>query len=152
MAFADKIITSLFGRRVGLQPMSSSQTGGRAGEFLVGPDSLRLGVTTAETTATNLAAHGVSFITSAVSSGVYVLDPPIPGVHKTLTFTATGATAYVRTANNETILTASQGTSGTVIKSTQNASGALFLMGMTTAAWALTAPVSTTLFAVTTST
>ena len=52
MAFNDRITTSLRGRRLGLQIMSTAQTGSSLGqhEFLVGPEALREGVTTAATT------------------------------------------------------------------------------------------------------
>ena len=77
MSWADKITTTLFGRRFGLQSASSNITGsGRAGnapDFILGPEDIRVGVTTAETTATNLAAYGVSYLTntSAGSSQVF---------------------------------------------------------------------------------
>ena len=137
MAFANKILTSLHGRRFGLQRMTTAETGGRAAaEFLVGPEALRKGVSTAETTATNLQAFGFSHVkgTSADSSSVFVLDPPIPGVIKTLFFPSTGNTAcYVKTANAETIQT-TLGSSQTTIKSTIG--GVCQLIGVTTAIWA----------------
>lgn len=155
MAYADKIITSLFGRRIGLQFMTTGQSGsGRSGsapDFLVGVESVRLGVTTAETTATNLAAYGVSYITSSVSSGVFTLDPPIPGVEKFVHFGTTGATNYVKTANGETFQS-SQGTTFSVIKSTQNVVGTVRLMGLTTAIWGMAPGLSTASFALSTTT
>jgi hypothetical protein len=155
MSFADKIVTSLFGRRFGLQPMSTNVSGsGRAAsapDFLVGPEALRMGVTTAETTATNLAAYGVSYITSSVSSGVYTLDPPIPGVDKVLHFGTTGATNYVKTANGE-LFQSSQGSTFSILKSTQNVIGTVRLMGLTTAIWGVAPGLSTASFALSTTT
>lgn len=155
MAYPDKSLPSIFGRRLGLQPMSTTQTGsGRAGsvpDFVVGAEAVRMGVTTAETTATNLAAYGVSYITSSVSSGVYTLDPPIPGVEKVLHFGTTGATNYVKTANGETFQS-SQGSTFSVIKSTQNIVGSLRLMGLTTAIWGMAPGLSTASFALSTTT
>lgn len=155
MAYGDKGLPTLYGRRFGLQPMTSGLTGsGRTGsvpDFLVGPEALRSGVTTAETTATNLAAYGVSYITSSVSSGVYTLDPPIPGVTKTLHFGTTGATNYVKTANGETFQS-SQGSTFSIIKSTQNVIGTLQLYGLTTAIWGLNPGLSTASFALSTTT
>ena len=137
MAFRNKILTSLHGRRFGLQRMTTAETGGADdAEFLVGPEALRMGVTTAETTAANLQAFGVSQVrgSSADSSSVFTLDPPIPGVTKTLHFPSTGNTAcYVKTANSETIQT-TLGSSQTTIKSTIG--GVCQLIGITTALWA----------------
>lgn len=137
MAFNSKILTSIFGRRLGLQRMTTAESGGSRGsnEFLVGPDAFRSEVSTAETTSTNLKAHGLSRVagTSADSSSVFTLDPPIPGVKKILYFPSTGNTAcYVKTANAETIQT-TLGSSHTTIKSTIG--GMCELVGVSTAVW-----------------
>lgn len=151
--YGNNIITTLFGRRFGLWPMSSGQSGSGRGirEYLVGPDAFRNLVTTADTTASNLTPDGVSFISSAVSSGVYTLDPPVPGVYKTVHFGTTGATNYVKTANGETFQS-SQGTTFSVIKSTQNVVGSLFLVGLTTSVWGMAPGLSTASFALSTTT
>lgn len=155
MSWANKLLTSIFGSRLGLQPLSSAVSGsGRTGatpDVLVGPEDLRMGVTTSETTATNLAAWGISYLTSAASSGVYTLDPPIPGVRKKLVFQTTGATVYVKTANSETFLS-SLGSSMTVVKSTQNVAGMLDLVGLTTAQWGMQYGLSTASLSLTTTT
>jgi hypothetical protein len=155
MAWASQMITSIFGRRFGLQNMSSVQSGGTGGaDLLVGPEALRLGVTTAESTGTNMKAYGVSFCpgTSAASSAVYTLDPPIPGVNKYIQFNSTSqGPIYVKTANGETIIS-TQGTTFSVIKSTGNQVGTLHLMGLTTALWGLTPGLSTATFALSTTT
>jgi len=137
MAFSDKITTSLFGRRLGLQNMSTVQTGGSYGaqDYLVGPADFRVGVTTAETTSANLKSHGNSaLIASSVgSSQVYTLDPPVPGVSKTI-YNSTNATAYVKTKNSEVILS-TVGSTQTVIA--LPAAGVMItLTGLTTALWA----------------
>ena len=158
MAHGNKITTSLHGRRLGLQRMSTGETGGRASvEFLVGSDDFRVGVSTAETTSTNLQPFGVSHIkgTSADSSSVFTLDPPIPGVEKVLYFNSTGNTAcYVKTANSE-VIHSTIGSSHTTIKSTIG--GMVRLVGVTTGIWAAQGITSGTSsnaggFAVTTST
>lgn len=138
MAFGNNIVTSIFGRRLGLQIQSSAQSGtavaGRRFEWLVGPDDLRVG-SSAETTSSNLAPHGVSIVngTSAASSSVYVLDPPVPGVKKYITATSSAnGNTYVRTQNSETIMT-TFGSSFTTIKTT--GTFALELVGITTAIW-----------------
>lgn len=148
MAYQDKIITSLYGRRLGLQLMTTAQTGGRAtANLLVGPDmgirepvgSGNLGATTAgESTGTGVLAWGVSFLTgtSAASSSVYVLDPPIPGVRKTVAFSSVNTPMYLRTKNAETFRTSADSTIATVISSTLT--GAVVeLIGLTTAMWGL---------------
>ena len=135
MAYGSNILTSIFGRRLGLQNMTTTQSGGSApSEYLVGAEDVRLSVTTAETSGTNAKAFGISNFpgTSAGSSTVYTLDPPIPGVKKYLAFTTTGNGVYVKTANNETILS-TVGSTFTTIKST--AGGAIELIGLTTAIW-----------------
>ena len=59
-AYNSSILTSVYGRRLGLQAMSSGQSGspGNA-EFLVGPDDQRVAVSTAETTDVQMKAYGV---------------------------------------------------------------------------------------------
>lgn len=155
MSYGSNITKSIFGRQLGLQTMSTNVSGsGRTGsqpDFLVGAEQIRMGVSTAETTATNLAAFGVSYITSAASSGVYTLDPPIPGVQKVLHFGTTGATNYVKTANGETFQS-SQGSTFSVLKSTQNVIGSLVLFGLTTAVWGVAPGLSTASFALSTTT
>jgi hypothetical protein len=153
--FNDKLFTSVFGRRLGLQNLSTANTGGRLPvDLLVGAEQVRRGVTTAESTGTNALAHGVSFFpgTSAASSAVYTLDPPIPGVEKQLIFNSTTqGPIYVKTANGETIIS-TQGTTFSVIKSTGNQVGMLTLMGLTTAIWGTAPGLSTATFALSTTT
>ena len=155
MSWSDKISPTLFGRRFGLQSMSSNVSGsgrtGQAPDFLAGPEDIRMGVTTAETTSQNLAAYGVSYLTSSVSSGVYTLDPPIPGVRKSVVFGTTGATIYMKTANSETFVS-TLGTSMTVAKSTQNAMGVLNMIGLTTAQWGVSFGLSSASLSLTTTT
>lgn len=152
--FANKFFTSVFGRRMGLQMLSTVETGGSRGpkEFLVGPEALRPDVSTAETTSTNLHPFGVSRLTTAVSSGVYTLDPPIPGVQKTIIFDTTGTNPiYVKTANSEYITT-TQGTTYTVASSSQTAMFALNLVGASTSQWFALNPVSSGLLKLSTTT
>ena len=135
--FASKFFTSVLGRRLGLQILSTVETNSRLpAEFIVGPEQVRMGVTTNESTGTNMLPYGVSHVvgTSADSSSVFTVEPPIPGVEKTLYFNSTGNTAcYVKTKNAETIHT-TIGSSHTTIKSTIG--GVVRLIGVTTAIWA----------------
>lgn len=154
--FTNGIYTSVFGRRFGLSGLSSVQSGSARGtrEYLSGPEDVRRTVTS-ETTATNLPPDGVSRVngTSAASSAVYTLDPPIPGVMKVLSFESTSqGPIYVKTANGETFIS-TQGTTFSIIKSTGNTVGTLFLMGITTAIWGFAnASVSSGSFALSTTT
>lgn len=158
MAYSDNVNTSIYGRRLGLQKLTTALNGGRVEhEYLVGPDGFRNGVTTSETTSTNILPFGVSHIkgTSADSSSVFTLDPPVPGVSKDLYFNSTGNTAcYVKTKNDE-VIHSTIGSSHTTIKSTIG--GLVRLIGVTTAIWASLGITSGTSsqaggFAVTTST
>lgn len=137
MAYRNSVHTTIHGTRLGLQKVTTAQHGGRLErEYLVGAETLRHGVTTSESTGTNLLADGFSHVrgTSADSSSVFVLDPPIPGVEKTLYFNSTGNTAcYVRTKNSEVIHT-TLGSSHTTLKSTIG--GVARLIGVTTGIWA----------------
>lgn len=156
MALANLINTSLFGRRLGLQNLTTTISGGSRGpvDMLVGAEQVRQGVTTAESTGTNAPAWGVSFFpgTSAASSAVYTLDPPVPGVEKTLVFNSTSqGPIYVKTANGETFLS-TQGTTFSVIKSTANQVGTITLRGLTTAIWGMGNGLSTATFALSTTT
>jgi hypothetical protein len=151
MAWYDKITTSLYGRRLGLQRLSSAQDA-RKNEVLVGAEAFRSYATTGDSTGTNLAPYGVSLLTTVSSSCVFVLDPPLPGVHKTLVFGSTGGGAmYVKTANSETIVS-TLGSSFTTLKSTAGNGGTVSLMGITTAIWAWTGAASSIIAAATTST
>lgn len=137
MAFKSNILTSLFGRRIGLQLMTTAQTGGNSGakEFLVGPEALRVETSTAETTSTNLNPFGISVCpgTSAASSAVYTLDPPIPGVAKYIAGGTANGPIYVKTANSETIIS-TVGSTFTTVK-VSSVGGTFELIGLTTAAW-----------------
>ena len=136
MAYADKILPSIYGRRLGLQSMSTNETGGSRGtvEFLVGPEGLRDGVTTGESTGTNLKAWGASrvFGTSAASTPVYTIDPPIPGVSKSIYFASTDSALYVKGASGVSFAGTSFGATGaTAIRSAGG--GFVHLIGLTTA-------------------
>jgi hypothetical protein len=153
MSYGSNIITSLFGRRLGLVPLSTAQFGNSKGgaDLLVGPEALRSYYSTGETTAANVPPYGHSYLSSASSSGVYTLDPPVPGVRKTLTFGTSGATIYVKTANSETIQT-TQGTSQTTLKSTQNVPCTVDLVALSTSQWGMIGAGSSAILAASTST
>ena len=149
MAWTDKITTTLFGRRLGLQTMTTSQTGsgqtGRTAEFIVGPDAIRWGTSTSQTTATYMPAHGVSVLSSATTpstAAVIRLDPPIPGVDKTVVILSTAAGVA---STIDWIITASTGgaetfvstwsSSFTVLRTTNPV--VIRLRGLSTGMWGL---------------
>jgi hypothetical protein len=136
MSYATAITKSLFGRQLGLQLMSTSVTGGSRGPFdaLVGAECVREGVSTGESTGTNLTAYGVSRVlgTSVASTPVFTLDPPVPGVRKTIDFASTDSALYVKMASGCAISGTSLATTGaTVIRS--SGGGTAELIGLTTA-------------------
>lgn len=134
MAYGSKILTSIFGRRLGLQRLSTAQSGGSQDEFLVGPDDFRVGVTTAESTATNLKPFGISIDlgTSAGSSAVYTLEPPVPGVRKVLASSTANGPVYVNLTDAQ--VTSSAGSTHETIK-LSNLGHPVELVGVTTDTW-----------------
>lgn len=136
MAWNDKYTSSIKGRRLGLQQLSSGQTGGSYGfnEFLVGPDGFRGLVSTSETTSANIKAHGLHLLSasSVGSSQVYTLDPPIPGISVTIVG-STSATAFIKTGVN--ILSTAGSTQQVV--SLPAAGAMVTLTGVTSALWAV---------------
>lgn len=130
MPYGDRITTSLHGRRLGLQHLSSAESGGARGteEYLVGPQAFRALATSAETTAANIPPYGVSHSTEAAAT--ILIDPPVPGVMKSLSL---GSSVTAKLVNGAFI--SSAGTTHTVIES----SGAcvLMLVGLSTAAYQL---------------
>lgn len=163
MAYGSNILTSIFGRRLGLQAMTTAQTGtgqaGRVPEFIVGAEDVRKDVTS-ETTGTYLKAWGVSVLSTANitggTTGVFRLDPPIPGIEKTIVWASTGAPA----TSVKTFVTGSTGgaetfqsTAGSTFTVIASSVGAvLSLMGVTTASWAVLQGTTGSGFTLTTST
>ena len=134
MSFESLIRESIWGRRFGLSRLSSAVDGStRSGkDWLAGPEGTRVNVSTAETTSVELHPFGLSNL-STVSSGVHTLNPPIPGIQKTIVCTG-GATEYVKTRNSET-LESSAGSTFTTMKWVGY--GVAHLVGLTTARWLL---------------
>ena len=140
-SYGGNITTSLYGRRLGLQAMSSAQSGGASGvtEMLVGPNGFREIVSTSPSTATSEPCYGVSLLkgTSVASTPVFTLDPPIPGIYKTIVFGSTDSALYIKTKNSEPIMGTSLGNTGagyaTVCRS--SGGGVVALVGVTTGLW-----------------
>lgn len=144
MSYGSQILTSIYGRRLGLQAQSTAQSGGsKPFELLVGPEDIRLGITTNESTGTALAPFGVSYLvgTSAASTPVFTLSPPVPGLRKTIVFGSTDSALYVKAATGCSIIATSIGSSATAIRS--SGGGVVNLIGLTTALYAPTRVSST---------
>jgi hypothetical protein len=150
MAYGDRILTQIYGRRLGLQPMTSAVTGSlsstRTPEFLVGAEDIRKEVTTGDTTGVSLKPFGFSNLSTGLVTGtdatsVFRLDPPIPGVEKTITWLSTtiGTMATKIWVTNSTGggagFQTSGGSSFTCVAS--SAGAVLRLAGLTTALWAV---------------
>lgn len=129
-------LTSIYGRRLGLSALSTGQTGGTKGplEFIAGVDDIRLPISTLETTLVPVDAAGISYLvgTSAASTPVYTIAPPIPGVRKTVFFGSTDSALYLKNSAGCSFAGTSLGSTGaTVIRS--SGGGYVELMGLTTA-------------------
>ena len=137
--FAAKINRSIRGRDLGFQDLSSAESGGAHGitRFLAGTVvGVRGDVTSAESTATNLKAYGLSQIgttSTAVSHG-FTLDPPIPGVEKLIALScgASDGAVLVKTANSE-VLYSTAGSSFTTF--TLSTRAIVSMVGLTTGIW-----------------
>lgn len=141
MSYADKANPTLWGRRLGLQWMPPAVSGSGRGaaeqpDFIVGAEDVRKNVTTNDSTGTPLRAYGISRLagTSAASTPVYQLDPPIPGVEKTIQFVSTDSAIYVKPATGGFFTGTSLGSSAAAIRS--SGGGTVRLVGISTADWA----------------
>lgn len=93
-------LTSIYGRRLGLGFLSTGQAASSKNAFdlLQGMDDIRRPISTGPTTGTPEDPTGISYLvgTSAASTPVYQLAPPIPGVRKTIFFGSTDSAIYIR--------------------------------------------------------
>lgn len=139
MAYQTKAMTSIHGLRLGLQRLTAGANGITAvgKDVLIGAEDIRREVSTAETTGTGLRAFGVSNLdgTSAASTPVYVLDPPIPGLSKVIHFGSTASKIWMRTKNGETIRSSGTSTASGFTAITSSAGGTVSLEALTTAIW-----------------
>lgn len=137
MYFATRLFTSVHGRRLGLTRESSAQHGG-AGfrDYLTGDvmDAIKPQTSSAASTGTDLKPFGAWFLptSSAGSSQVYTIEPPIPGVPVTV-MGGTASEVFLKSKNSEVFVT-SGGSSFTVINPS-SLGFTLHLVGMTTAMW-----------------
>ena len=136
MPYNRKITTTVHGSRLGLVVPSTNETGGAGKlEYVGGPDFFRQGGSTSDSTGTDLRPWGYHYLatSSAGSSQVYTIEPPIPGAGLVTIAGGTASEVYLKSKNSETFIT-SGGSSFTTI----NPSSLGFTIGLvaiTTAVW-----------------
>ncbi len=122
-----KILTSIHGRRLGIDPDG----------FLAGPKPLRKQVTnaTSDTTGTNLANHGVHTVVTTTND-VWTLADPVEGVSVKIgtVSTSTGTHAIVPAAAT---IVSTNGVAGSSI-SMQGVGAYIEMVGISTAQWLVT--------------
>lgn len=148
LQFKDGYITSIYGRRLGLQVLSPGQSGADtvpAGDFLIGPDGIKQELVT-ETTDVRVRASGMSILTTlATSHTKYTIDPPIIGVHKYVYFETTSVASDIQliTGADTWYFSTSAVTTATKLNSTQGVNQWVHLVGLTTARYGVVGPLST---------
>lgn len=127
-----KILTSIHGRRLGMDP----------DEFLVGQKDIRKVVTnaTSDTTGTNLPNHGISTVITTTND-TWTLTDPIPGAEVTLATGSTSTGTHTITCAAATIYSTNGIEGASVVMSAAGAHAKLF--GISTSAWVLTSRAST---------
>ncbi len=146
-----KATTNLYGRRFGLQALSSGQTGAARGpvDFLVGG---KLGgvrhevqAATSDTTGTNITGWGVTTVDTTTNDG-WLLDNPIAGVEKVIHTgsTSTGIRTIKRKDSTFAIQTSANSSSVTI--AAQGGGLTLTLIGISSALYGIKSrPASTEL-------
>ena len=163
MAWGQFIQTSIFGRRFGLQSVTTNISGsavsGRTFDLLLGPEALKQYVSSSETTSTNLPPYGVSILTTGAGGStctLYKLDPPIPGVEKTIVIVSTNTATnmvYVQTSTAATIcFTSTAGSTLCTISSSGGSQTAFKMVGVNSTQWGTVSPLTTAVYGLTTST
>lgn len=141
--WGDKILTSLHGRRLGLDDKG----------FLVGTPGTRHPVETI-TAASTLADSGVSVISSTEAIATTLTAPPYVGCEKVVINASTFANTVVRsTANGACSIYASTGTDqeGVTVTFAASVRPSLHLIGITTDQWGAVNSASTVYWSVSTS-
>jgi hypothetical protein len=138
MGFANKVLTSIHGRVLGIQALSSAESGGSRGtqRFIAGEVAdIRREVSTAETTSVNMKPHGMSHLatTSTGNGTVFTIDPPIPGISKTIALTCGASDGPVFVKTTGATIESSAGSTYQTIKLTTRQ--LVEMIGVTTARW-----------------
>ena len=161
---SNNILTSVYGRRLGLQLISSSVTGqstsiataapGRTADLLAGPDAFKEVINSTKATTTySLTAFGIDILTTNASAATtaarYILDKPIPGVHKYIIFPSSQtAVSYQVVASTDASIcfdpaTTGFGSTNCIITSSDGGRVALHLLGINSTRWAILSPCTT---------
>jgi hypothetical protein len=127
-----RILTSVHGRRLGLDQ----------DEFLAGSKGCRNVVTdaTSDTTGTDIPNHGVVSVVTTTND-TWTLADPLPGVSVTL-FTGTTSTGNHTIDASPAVIYSTNGIEGDQVVMNERG-GYCTLVGVTTAAWAVTSKGST---------
>jgi len=163
---SSKILTSIFGRRLGLQAVTTSVWGstnltnyGGTGDLLAGPDAYVPAVSTNETTGNTIKPWGMSLVTTGAGGSTntaYTLGKPIPGVQKQIAFlssnTATNMIAIRASTDASITFESSLGSTMSVIASSQGTRGVITMVGLTSTSWALVGFTTAMGFSLSTST
>lgn len=131
----NQIQTSLFGRRLGLKRLVSSDANSAA---LVGVNTIQEPVTdaTSDTTGTNITGYGITNV-DTTTDDTWLLDNPIPGVRKVIYTgsTSTGIRTIKRKDATFAIRTSANSTGTTIVA--QGGGLTLELFGLTSAIYAV---------------
>jgi len=127
-ALRNEIVTSLHGRRLGLD----------SGNRLIGHQGLRIPEVdaTSDTTGTNIAGYGWTNV-DTTTNDTWLLDPPVKGAFKYLYTgsTSTGIRTIIRADNSFAIRTSANSTGTTIVA--QGGGLLLTLFGLTSALYAV---------------
>lgn len=142
----NNILTSLFGRRLGLKPLVPSDP---ASEHLLGMAGEQLPVTdaTSDTTGTNITAYGITTV-NTTTNDTWLLDPPLAGVLKRIVFitTSTGVRTIMR--KDATFAIESTGSSTGTTIAAQSGGMSLVLQGVSATAYVIVSKPGTTELAI----
>lgn len=131
----NQIVTSLFGRRVGLKSLVS---GDASSEGLVGFASNQFPITdaTSDTTGTNITGYGITTVDTSTDD-TWLLDNPIAGVEKIIYTgsTSTGIRTIKRKDNTFAIQSSANSTGTTIVA--QGGGLTLRLLGISSALYAI---------------
>ncbi len=124
--YRSRILTSLFGARIALD----------SDNMLIGPPSLKSGVSTLGSTASAIASHGMTILSAAAAS-TYLLDAPIAGVFKKFFQLGSGSSHNLITGTSNIKIISTLGSSQQRV-CLQSTGDFVELYGLSTASWAVT--------------
>lgn len=142
----NSIVTSLFGRRLGIAKAVSSDANS---EYLVGMNGMRVPIqdATSDTTGTNILGYGITTVNTSTDD-TWLLDNPIAGIYKHLYFqsTSTGIRTIYRKDNTFAIQTTGSSTGTTI--AAQSGGMSLHLIGISSALYGVVSKPGSTELAI----